>query len=376
MRSLIDWLQFTLPRPSELSSELMDEQLFYVFDLLRIPQTEFMVCKTGMNGYRKRLRFGNITVLYDGSPEMGIHVIFTGSGCRTYENYMLMKIQQGECEEEDVWGSLINRIMEYSDKFTRVDISVDDFKTYFPLNVLAGKLWEGVCTSLFNDFKVISSGKISTGISKGMTIYLGSATSDFQIVCYDKYLERKSKGKELDDSIAAWNRFECRFYDNHAVQAAKKIAAGEHLGKLVHGTIHKYFNVLQPKKGDSNRSRWPLWNKWARFLGDVEKAKFEFIKPEKTIEDTLNFAKSKLPKVFAKVHAVGGNEMINEIVADGILKFTDMDIYGLEEHMQLRTVHNQNLEIDEDDDQIRTEFKRRLEVNRDKKKNQPDERID
>lgn len=377
MRAVIDWMQFTLPRPSELSSQLVDSQLFYVFDdVLGIPQSDFRESKTGINGYKKRLRFDNITVAYDGSPDMGVHVIFTGQGCRAYEQYCMRKSDQEDYDTGDVWKALIERVLIYSNKFSRIDVSIDDFKTYFPLGKIVQKLWDQSCTSLFDKFKVITSGRISSGEQLGLTIYLGSSTSDFQIVAYNKYLERISAGQEIRNGITAWNRWECRHYDVHAVQAATRIASGEKLGYIAHSKIHKYFNVLQPNYKDSNKSRWELWGTWGRFLGAVEKAPGEFVKPDKTILNTVKYAEDKMSKMFAKVVAYGGQELVDRITAKGVEKLNEEELYQLDMVADIRSSLGE-VKFEDEDNQITTEFNRKWFAEKEKKKNnQPLVRID
>lgn len=381
MRALIDWLQFTLPRPSELSSELLDDQLFYVFNLLGIPQTEFKMCKTGGNGYKKRTRFQNISVFWDGSPEMGVHVVLTGQGCRAYERWIVEKKpyplevdKNGEYDASSVWRGLLGRILKYSDKFSRIDGAIDDFKTYFKLLEIDRKIDEGVCTSLFSESRTIKSRDISTGELKGLTIYLGSVKSDVQIVCYDKYLERKAKDKEFDENISNWNRFECRFKNDHAYQVVKKIMEGnQSLGKYLHSVIHRYFNILQPVKGDTNRSRWGYWKHWARFLGAVEKAEFELVKPEKTLEDSIEAARKQLPRWLARIDEADAN-IIPELVGLGKTKFTDKDVSDIEVYTanEIAKAYEEAEKFEDEDDQLVSEFNGSRIADRQRdKKNQP-----
>ena len=77
----IDWLEFTLLK-IDLASVIKQ--------FLQLPEAEFTSLDKGRFGYRKQQKWqqGNVFVLYnatDGSDEMGIHVMLTGTGCRDYE---------------------------------------------------------------------------------------------------------------------------------------------------------------------------------------------------------------------------------------------------------------------------------------------------
>lgn len=76
-RSLLDWVSFTfkLDDPHEVARIIgLDPDLFSKMPF-------------GFSGYRKSLKFGNISIYFDGRDDMGCHVEMTGQGCRHYEGY-------------------------------------------------------------------------------------------------------------------------------------------------------------------------------------------------------------------------------------------------------------------------------------------------
>ena len=90
-------------------------------------------------------------------------------------------------------------INQYDHKFSRLDIAIDDFKTYFTVNqaLFDGETWlyDGETLgrleplkSFFTDMKTDSR-----------TLYVGK--SDWMIRFYNKKVERENKGYILADDI-------------------------------------------------------------------------------------------------------------------------------------------------------------------------------
>ena len=72
VEALIDWFAFTIPTVN----------LSTIFDLLRIPEGNFVQMPKGGLGYKGKLSSGHINIYFDGRPEMGTHIQMTGQGCR------------------------------------------------------------------------------------------------------------------------------------------------------------------------------------------------------------------------------------------------------------------------------------------------------
>lgn len=101
---LFDWIEFTIQNLKE------DEVIMQV---LKLNPAEFTELPKGRYGYKKQKSFGNISVLYDGMDDMGVHVILSGKGCRQYEAFHQLL-------------ELLDNIMFHDGKCTRIDLAIDD----------------------------------------------------------------------------------------------------------------------------------------------------------------------------------------------------------------------------------------------------------
>src|SRR5699024_9326457 len=75
----------------------------------------FQEIDRGMLGYKDQKTYKNISVLWNGNKDMGVHIIISGQGCRQYET------------ENNLIG-LIDRINKVEGKVTRIDLALDDIK--------------------------------------------------------------------------------------------------------------------------------------------------------------------------------------------------------------------------------------------------------
>ncbi|HYK74652.1 MAG TPA: hypothetical protein VEV44_16275, partial [Pseudoneobacillus sp.] len=81
LRSLVDWVSFTLKNVTDVRD---------VVDILGLDFNSFRECPNGDKGYMEQIRFGDISILYNGREDMGIHVNISGQGCRQFETYSNM----------------------------------------------------------------------------------------------------------------------------------------------------------------------------------------------------------------------------------------------------------------------------------------------
>lgn len=254
LNTLIDWVSFTLKEPLES-----------VFQLLKIPGSEFVKMKRGLNGYLGHVKRGSISVLYDGQCDnMGVHVMMTGMGCREYENI-----------HGNIWQELFQKVLNKGGHFTRLDTAIDDYKGYFKIDDIAEKVRKREVKSIFRKADVrVSYGLNELEGNNGMTVYFGSNSSMIKVRMYEK-----SKQMGVD---YFWNRVEVETRDERAHELAKEIVKTDDLGKLVAGVLKRYLNFCEPSN-DSNKSRWDISEWWDIYLGDVEKVKLTVKKVQRTL---------------------------------------------------------------------------------------------
>jgi phage replication initiation protein len=356
MRALVDFVQFTIP--IYISFDVKENDIFgekevdepkkhgmqYIYDLLQIPGIDFLDMKHGLSaapGYKRHKQCGNIHIMYDGTANMGTHIIITGQGCREYEQRMLLRVMDNpeQAQALFVWRELFMRVLGAEGWFTRLDAAIDDFKPYFTLTEITKRIDWRLCSSLFDKVKEIRERSISTGESDGMTLYFGSDKSDMQIVMYEKIAERKNAGVEIEEDLKAWNRIEIRMFDNNTYEFIRNVVDGHDLGKLISRVLVNYIKFQELRKvknaygkivdsTDSNQSRWTHWRKWSAFIGGVDKLKLNHIAPDRTIEKSMRWIDEKVKRSLGRIFVaepLTTLEWIQQKIIEGTEKLNEND---------------------------------------------------
>ncbi len=107
------------------------------------------------------------------------------------------------------------------------------------------------------------------------TVYMGAASSESRLVCYNK---------------RGYTRLEMRLKKERAAKFwAMVCAAPQDLGELGAGVIAAHVDFVKRSKTDSNVSRAPRLRWWAKFLKDAEKIRLSDPEPEPTVERAKKF---------------------------------------------------------------------------------------
>ncbi|MGB4599741.1 MAG: replication initiation factor domain-containing protein [Trichlorobacter sp.] len=271
-RVLLDWVSFTLPNPCpENAAKLMHLDLNAFTELDR-----------GGMGYKKSYRFGNITILCDGSDSMGCHVSMSGQGCRLYES-------TGHKNWRDLFALV--RVMRGS--FTRLDIAFDTVDSSLQIGKIQEALRNGQVKSIFSKGREIRSFALgSDGQSdRGNSIYLGSPTSRVQFRIYDKAAEQQVDG--------SWVRLELQLRKERADLAVDAIISSDEVGLVGTGIINKYLSFIN--LDDSNRSRCSLLSWWSAWLQHTEKLKLTVAAAKKQVQDLINHIQKQYSATLATI---------------------------------------------------------------------------
>lgn len=172
---------------------------------------EFKEEARGLNGYRKQYTYrvngnnGLIRVLYDGQMGMGVHVDVSGSAIHhffeAFENKLTCDTPFGEKalqlpddfdfqNKENIVVLLLAYIRRIA-KFTRIDVALDDFASFFTLGEINALVENKQMVTKFRTYKRVVESSVSDSTIKGETIYVGSNKSDAFIRIYNKALEQK-----------------------------------------------------------------------------------------------------------------------------------------------------------------------------------------
>lgn len=279
--ALVDWVSVTFPLVGGTQEKFENLGIFSakrIIGLMGLPENEFKEMPLGMNGYKRQIKRGHISFLFDGSAvDMGVHMIMTGQGCREFE-----------AEYKPGWPEFFSMVFWEKAHFTRLDLAVDDYKGFLKPEQIMWKLDNGLCSSRFKDYRYMKKGRISDGYNKGITIYFGSASSDIQIRIYDKLKERREAKKEIQEGVRHWVRTEVQLSDKRADMAASQIMleaanGNTNIGVVIAGILKNYVTFYDKKTNDTNKSRWKKCRRWEKFLGDSAKLRLTLFAPDRTI---------------------------------------------------------------------------------------------
>lgn len=323
LRACVDWVQVTFT---------FGQNLQRIYEILGINESEFLDQPAGLYGYRSHKKCGHISVLYDGSDGMGIHVQMSGQGCREYETFHGV-----------TWKQFFMSCMANEANFTRVDVAIDDIayvgqQPYFTVNRIYRKIKEGCCKSVFFKGKYIESLELGTGDSLGETLYFGKDQSDVQIRMYEKNFERMHAGKEIQEDITHWNRVEVQARRSKAQAVVLYLVNHDDVAYIVKGILKNYISFLVKNDRDSNRRRWAVCKWWLDFLDNSEKLKLSMSAPDMTIERAKSwFAKQVEPTMGMLFYAMGSDwDYFVEAINNGMERMTENQKRIAEEFMRQR----------------------------------------
>ena len=213
----------------------------------------------GFYGYKDKLFFDNISIMFNGRSGMGVCVEMSGKGCRAFETY-------GTGDYDSLFALILHNYDDDADKrkmnITRLDIAYDDFSGVLDLPLLCRETQKHNFVSRFKDWQVIYG-------NKGIAVNHGSKASTAFVRIYDKRLEQN-----MQDVVSHWVRCE--------LQLRKDCAIGY---LMLSGDINtKYFQVLNNylryviEVVHTNPSMSEIAPYWLKFLQSAE-SKAVFHKP-------------------------------------------------------------------------------------------------
>ena len=243
------------------------------------------------NGYPCRTTYKHITILWGADEErfyksdekksasekvrtdMGICLDISGQGCREFENV-----------EGNDWLKFLHDICDrdFKTTITRLDLAYDDHIGVLDLYRIANDVKERRYTSPSKKAQIIWSDDQVNDVN-GLTVYIGSKSSDVMVRIYDKAAEREF-GTERH-----WVRVELQLRHDRCIAAAAEILKQQHIGRTVSGILRNYLLFREPSGTDDNKSRWPVADYWDKVLLDMERVRL-WISPG----EPYNFSKTEL----------------------------------------------------------------------------------
>lgn len=311
----VDYIAFTVTAPLTLVEVIY----FLGFDV-----DDFVDMPKGSNGYRKQKKnvLHNISILYDGNDNMGIHVTASGTAVRpllnAFRNRHCVKSPFDNLSntipwEESVVALFFQEVFTIG-KFARLDVAIDDIGAsyYTPRELF----------DLYEDSRIVSKWKTvdmylsrkAPRESKGDTVYFGSRCSSIMLRVYDKKREQNGRKKSTDDNYIdyEWTRWELEIKEKRADELAQQIMNGLALGKIAVGILYYYIRIIDYI--ESNKSRCPNSEKWDRFINGVDKMRLHCPEPEKTIYDKVEWIENQVAPSLCTMLILAENDI--EVIRD------------------------------------------------------------
>ncbi len=241
---LIDWLSFT--------SKVHD--IDSIVEFLGLENVTFTKSR-GFQGYADRLYFGGISIHYGHGVNQDIWVEMSGKGCRAFETF-------ADVDFFFLFNKIVNEPEHYH--ITRLDVAYDCFDELIPIKRFAKDI---AMKRFVTRFSEESCGFYVHAGLVGITVDMGSRSSDVRFRCYDKAYERGYRPG--DDDWYSWVRFEIMLRNERAFSFLEQLTP-ENLGQLFRGVVTNYIRIVQPSSSDTNKSRWKITKWWSNFIDDAE----------------------------------------------------------------------------------------------------------
>lgn len=326
---LVDWISCTFQVRASFEE---------VKQFLGLGELEMEHHNWGRDTFREHLRFSNIIIQRKG--DFTYQLSLSGQGCREFETITSLDMI-----------SLIAMLKEHTEKctFTRIDIAIDDFAKRFNVDMVKDYLNEGLFVSRLRDWEErTKKRREQVDEYHGRTIktmdslYIGSMKSRLSINIYDKKLEREAKGQQTDGSWDEWTRTELRTKKEYADQIADMILLHEYdLGKVAFGILNEKLKFVTRNSKRKNMRDRPTVQWWARFVGEVDKLKFNLEAPERTIERSKKWVERSVAPSLAAIRAAAETpeefeEFVSEVLANGAKRLNEKHEMMIEQAKELK----------------------------------------
>ncbi|MBL4932282.1 replication initiation factor domain-containing protein [Clostridium paridis] len=312
LNPVVDWVQVTFKK-------FKIEKI--IKDVLKLEAGFFTKNDFGFYGYKYSYQFNDILVLYNGDSDvsgMGVHLQMSGKGCRQLDFYL--KAQQRTWK--DFFMDCFN--LETKCNFSRLDVSIDDVKTYFKIPQLVKKIKAGEIVSKFKYSYNFEKLKNSDGSNAGTTLYMGSPTSNVRFRFYEKNYEQAFKqGVEVEE-IGDWNRYEIQMRNENATECAKVLSRDSNILYVVKSILNNYVRFTNKSDTDKYKYRWKTWRNWERFIEDAGNLSL-YIRPEpKTFEDTYRWLIKQTSNSLKTVEIIENSLGINGELIERIMNSANL----------------------------------------------------
>lgn len=305
LRISVDWLSFTVKTFTDWKT---------LSDYFGLSLEHFQDDMIGSYGYKKRARhmLYDISILYDGNDDMGIHVDVSGSAVGYFLQCYLNKntcsvtpfgsvAYEVTSFDDTVLSDLLKEILDMG-QLSRLDLAIDDIGgNYYLLPELCEIFHKNLYTSRFRTYKEVYEATKTE--CTGSTIYLGSTKSEMLIRIYDKQLEQNSK---KNGSVQThWTRWEIQLRKERATVAGSFLAAGQTLPDVACGILSNYLRLII--KDNVRDSRCSTASKWSNFLAGIKKIRICQPVAEKNLDDKKKWLMKFVAPTLSTIYELDGD---------------------------------------------------------------------
>lgn len=301
-RVLIDWLSWTVPVCD------VDEAI----NMCGLSFLDWSDTGRGGMGYRSSKRAGHILAFYDGAPNMGVHLVMSGQGCREFEARLV-----NEKNRSVLWYRLLHGLQSIGANVKRIDLAIDTVDGSLPLDLVEASIRDGRNQSRFrrsHQYEELPMGNEVKPLGK--TLYLGSPTSRIKVRFYDKLAE--------SGIVAApgqsWVRAEIQAMAERAAEAVSQICKGVEVGRLATGVLNNYFRPINSESVNKSQCSTQEW--WSAWIASSEKIRLSTAKAVRYVTDVMDHLKHTYGATLATIKKFLGvaafSDFMHDCLTDGV----------------------------------------------------------
>lgn len=327
----LDWFAFTVARTAENEDSIISLFGDYGYDL-----NDY-----GGMGYDRSANIleGGRVYWHSSNNEMGMHVRLNAQSLSLVGMTPL---------------GLINRVLGWGAKFTRIDIAFDDFDGLLDIDEMYRKTLAGELVTRWTKVTRVNGSNMTTGQKTGDTVSIGSRASEAYLRIYDKLLEREAKGVNIPD-IDSWVRVELELKSDKAQVVAEMLGGtalngGPTAGELCASLLYGLLDFKYPdKENDTNKSRWVTAEWWSEFVHASSKLMLSIPKKHKTLESSKEWIRKAVSSTLGMIvlskpddNGETGESFINGCVWKGKYNMSQaqkkrLEIYNEQQEAKMNT---------------------------------------
>lgn len=322
---IFDWIQCTI-------FDIFNfKEVDYFYLIFGITADKVIFENGALFNYEFTYSYKNIKLFSSSDKSLGFHFYITGQGCRIIEELNLD------------YFNVFRRLLHYNCKFTRVDISIDDFTNkYFTVKKIQKYINDSLVKSKFKSTIQFIKKGVGNNILDGNTVWFGSRSSQIMICIYNKLEERLNNNCLINSSIKYWTRCELRFRDIKAQEVINNITIlNQDLNSYIKGILLNYIQFLVPSLTDSNKSRWETATWWTAYCNNVERIQLSSLPYDTSISKKQSWLDSTVSKSEFSVLVSNipnltsdyiSSEFVYNLFISGSNKIKDKDLQYINEY--------------------------------------------